>query len=90
MLLTNAEVGYMTAMAAIHAHEKADFEKAAAQVQNMWFGVQANIPYLTGGKTSVDVMKEERDAAVARYKKWKLQEKNPAGHENLVPRDNTE
>jgi hypothetical protein len=90
MIMTNAEVGYMTAVAAIHAHPKADFDKAAAQLTNMWFNALGNMPYMTGGKTGDDMVSEERDAAIKRFKKWKLEPTTIPGAEQLTPRENTE
>ena len=80
----------MTAMAAIHAHEKADFDKAATQVSNMWFKALENAPYLTGGVTSEDAANAERDAAIEQFKKWKLQRKTVPGVDELTPKEDTE
>lgn len=90
MFLLNAEVGYMTAMAAIHSHMKADFDKAATQTTNMWFNALANVPYVTGGATGKDALTAEREKAVEQYKRWKLQEKTPPGADKLTPKENTE
>ena len=73
----NMDLAYMTAVGAIHAHPSADFEKAAAQVNNMWFDALNNMPYISGGKTGADAMEDERLALIERYKKIKLEKKTP-------------
>ena len=75
-MLLGADIGHMTAMAAIHAHELADFEKAANQVSNMWYKAMDNVPYVMGGMTAEDAQHAERMRAVEQFKSWQLQERD--------------
>jgi hypothetical protein len=83
----NADLAYMTAVGAVHAHEKADFEKAAGQVNNMWYDALANMPYVTQGKTGTDMLEAERMKLVEEFQRMKLQERTPPGLQPLTDTD---
>lgn len=70
-LRMQADMFYMTAMASLHSHDKADVEKGAGQVSNMYFEAMSRVPYFTGGKQGVDVVQESRQAAIERYREMK-------------------
>jgi len=72
-LRVNVDLAYMTAIAAIHAHPNAEFEKGGAQVNRMFFNALNHIPYLTGGKSGEDMAHDDRQKAIEKYKKMKLQ-----------------
>jgi len=69
----NVDFAHMLAMAAIHAHPNAEFEKGGAQVNRMFFDALNHVPYLTGGKSGTDMAQDDREKAIEQYKKMKLQ-----------------
>ena len=70
-LMLQADIGYMTAVASLYGHDKADVDKGSAQTNKLYFNAMANIPYMTGGKTGDDAAMEERQKAVDRYQDMK-------------------
>ena len=67
VLLMNAGMQYMQAMAALHAHPEADFSKAGDLVNTMYFNAMAVIPYMTDGLTGKEIVEGERMKAVEKF-----------------------
>ena len=68
-LQLQANIGYMMAFGALHAHPHADIDKAAAKVNKLFMRAIGSIPYLTGGKSPEELQRDERLKAVEKYKK---------------------
>ena len=57
----------MTAQCATMAHPDVDIEKSSDNVRLLYYNVLSTVGYINGGKTSTDVVNEERTAAVNRF-----------------------
>jgi hypothetical protein len=71
VLYQEAGLQYMIAMAALHAHEDANFAKAGALVSKMYFDAMGFVPYMTEGRTGEDMVNEERKKAIKRFEEYR-------------------
>lgn len=70
-MLFQAELARMIAFSSMHAHAKADLNKGAQSANIMFMDAIARIPYLTGGKSGVAMMQEDRMQSVEKYRQRK-------------------
>jgi len=72
-----ASLAYMGACGSLYSHPDADIEKGSVEVNKMYYSAIAKIPYMTGGKSGDDMVNDDRNKFIERYKKLK---------DNLTPK----
>lgn len=67
----NARLQYMQAWAALHGNPKAKIDDAGDKLKIVYYDALNELPYLTAGKSGMDVQNDERMQAVEEYRKFK-------------------
>ena len=69
--MLQSDLAYMGAMSSLYSHERADIERGSEHMNKLFFSAMASLPYITQGKTGEDMVKEEREKAVEKYRAMK-------------------
>lgn len=66
-MLLELKMARMTAQSALMAHPDTDYDKAVGASRNMYRDVLAAIDYVSGGRSGMDMLQDERQAFVKKY-----------------------